>query len=106
MAKSKDPDDCPICGLEIEVKGKIGGKWYDDKNYDTICYICAATIKQVREEKGEWHVCENVDRVYMRTPEEMKELGWGRDKEAMKRVDISIKAVKAALKKAKKIVTS
>ena len=101
--KQQNFDDCPICGEFIEILG-FTTHWYDDKNYEHICSVCAATVKQCQLiEDDKWIVYDyekDSNVIHLNTPEEMEAYGFDK-----KRAERSIKAVKTTLRKAKKTVS-
>ena len=91
---------CNICGefCEVVCTGYSSGPFVDGKKYDEICHVCHCVPKtcEYDEENDEWIHYDYLEDKKLRTVAEMMEDGWDKAEAAK-----SVKAVKAAIKRAK-----
>jgi hypothetical protein len=95
----KNPDNCPICGrfMDVICTGHNRKPFIDGRCYEAICQLCFETPCLGRYESNVWKTYSLSDGE-LHTADELSAHGFDK-----KEATISIKAVKKALKKKKKI---
>lgn len=96
-ASKKSPDNCPLCGQYMDVicSGYRFKPFIDGQCYEYICHCCHTIPCAARFDKDTWHTYDFSDKE-LHTVEELVSQGF-EEKEAK----ISLKALKAAMKKHK-----